>query len=41
LEELNTQPAVRYHVKVRNTDKLKETPTTGHEGHSTEGGHHA
>jgi MoCo/4Fe-4S cofactor protein with predicted Tat translocation signal len=45
LAELNTQPAVRYQVKVRNTDKLKYVPQhagghgKGHEGggeHKTE-----
>lgn len=33
LEELNTKPAVRYQVKVRNTDELKAKPHHGEEGH--------
>ncbi|MBX3022427.1 MAG: TAT-variant-translocated molybdopterin oxidoreductase [Bdellovibrionales bacterium] len=33
LEELNTQPAVRYQVKVRNTEELKGAPKHHGEGH--------
>jgi len=40
LEELNTRPAVRYQVKVRNVAQLKEEPKH-HEGKHSEEGHHA
>ncbi|HMN69037.1 MAG TPA: 4Fe-4S dicluster domain-containing protein, partial [Bdellovibrionales bacterium] len=41
LEELNAQPAVRYQVKVRNTDKLKGEKKHHGPAHHEEKGHHA
>jgi hypothetical protein len=42
LEELNTKPAVRYHVKVRNLDELKGQKPHHKESHGKSGeGHHS